>query len=200
MKSHELNEKLIEVYSFIANYIEQKNFPPTIREICSNCGIRSTASAHVYLEKLKAKGLLDNSPSKKRALTLNNKNKPNFSPIPIIGTITAGTPIFAVENLDGYCPLPPEFSNDKEHFALKVSGDSMINAGIYDKDVIIVEKTDNAENGQIVVALIEDSATVKRFYIKNGKYVLHPENDQMEDLVYDQVKVLGLVKGLYRKF
>jgi repressor LexA len=105
-----------------------------------------------------------------------------------------------VENLDGYCPLPPEFSNDKEHFALKVSGDSMINAGIYDKDVIIVEKTDNAENGQIVVALIEDSATVKRFYIKNGKYVLHPENDQMEDLVYDQVKVLGLVKGLYRKF
>ena len=199
MKSHEISEKLNEIYNFTVDYIQKNHYPPTIREICAKCNIKSTASAYVYIEKLKAKGLLEKSPSKKRSLSV-SKDKTNFKSIPLIGTITAGTPIFAVENLDGYYPLPPEFSINNETFALKVKGDSMINAGIYDKDVIIVEKSESAENGQIVVALIEDSATVKRFFIKDGKYLLHPENDQMQDKIYDELTILGIVKGLYRKF
>ena len=113
--------------------------------------------------------------------------------------VRAGSPIFAVENLDGYCPLPPEFASSNVDFALRVNGDSMINAGIYDKDLIIVKKQEYAENGEIVVALIDDSATVKRFYKDNDKIILHPENDTMSDMIFDKVDVLGVVKGLIRK-
>ena len=137
---------------------------------------------------------------KKRALKLSRPVLSNQGQIPLIGTVRAGTPIFAVENLDGYYPLPPDFIGFKDDFfALRVSGDSMINAGIYDKDVIIVKKQNYAENGEIVVALVDDSATVKRFYLEKDKIILHPENDEMEDLIFDDAKILGIVKGLYRK-
>lgn len=200
MKKKELSDKLNSVYKFTSDYINDNGFPPSVREICSKLNIKSTATAYSYIEKLRKKGFIDKSPMKKRALKLSRPVLSNQGQIPLIGTVRAGTPIFAVENLDGYYPLPPDFIGFKdEFFALRVSGDSMINAGIYDKDVIIVKKQNYAENGEIVVALVDDSATVKRFYLEKDKIILHPENDEMEDLIFDDAKILGIVKGLYRK-
>ncbi len=199
MKKEELELKLNEVYDFTVDFIAQNGFPPSVREICATLNIKSTATAYSYLNKLKNKGLLDKSPLKKRAIILPYKNL-QFKNIPVIGMVRAGSPIFAVENLDGYCPLPPEFSNSNVDYALRVDGDSMINAGIYDKDLIIVKKQEYAQNGEIVVALIDDSATVKRFYKNNDKIILHPENDAMSDMIFDKVEILGVVKGLIRRF
>ncbi|MBQ3597032.1 MAG: transcriptional repressor LexA [Clostridia bacterium] len=199
MKNENLNEKLDLIYNFTVNYVEDNGFPPSVREICAKCNIKSTATAYSYINKLKKKGLLSQSPSKKRALIVNSLKK-DYTSIPLIGTITAGTPIFAVENLDGYIPLPSEFNDSEDKFALKVRGDSMINAGICNNDVIIVQKTESAKNGDIVVALVDDSATVKRFFKHEDKICLHPENDNMEDMLFDNVVILGLVKGLIRKF
>ncbi len=192
-----IDEKIDKVYKFTIDYIESNGFPPSVREICSKLSIKSTATAYLYLEKLKQKGLLNKLPQKKRAISI--KDKANYKSIPLIGTIRAGSPIFAVENLEGYYPLPPDMLGDGD-FALKVSGESMINVGIFDKDVIIVKQQETANNGEIVVALIDDSATVKTFYKKGKKIILHPENDTMQDLIYDNVKILGIVKGLIRKF
>lgn len=194
-----LDEKLKEVYDFTVSYVNENGFPPSVRDICSECNIKSTATAYSYLEKLKEKGYISKSPMKKRALTLNNGSK-NYKTVPLIGTVRAGAPIFAVENLEGYFPLPEEFDFGKDEFALRVKGDSMINAGIKEKDIIIVSKQDTANEGEIVVALVDDSATVKRFFRRDGKIILHPENDYMQDLVYDEVYILGVVKGLLRKF
>lgn len=191
--------KLKEVYDFIVEYVENNSYPPTIRDICSSCSIKSTATAYSYVEKLKDQGLLNGNSQKKRSITLTNK-KNDCKMIPLIGTIRAGSPIFAVENLEGYYPLPKEFESSSATFALKVKGNSMINAGIFDNDIIIVRQQNTASNGEIIVALIEDSATVKRLYVKNGKYILHPENDQMQDMIYDDINILGVVLGLFRKF
>lgn len=191
-------EKMNQIYNFTVEFINDNGFPPSVREICSKLNIKSTATAYSYLERLKNKGLIEKSALKKRAISLPQKN--NFKTIPLIGTISAGTPIFAVENLEGYYPLPEEFNTTGSDFALKVKGESMINAGIFDNDIIIVKQQSIAENGEIVVALIDDSATVKRFFKKDGKFVLHPENDYMEDMIFDQVSILGVVKGLMRKF
>lgn len=192
-----IDEKLEKVYKFTVSYFEENGYAPSVREICAKLNIKSTATAYSYIEKLSAKGLINKSPLKKRAITVSN-NKTSFKKIPLIGTVTAGLPIFAVENLEGYYPLPPEFDGE-DFFALKIQGESMINAGINDKDIIIVKKQNSASNGEIVVALIDDSATIKRFYKRNGKVVLHPENDYMDDLIYDEVYILGIVKGLFRK-
>lgn len=198
MKKKELNDKLNKVYQYTSDYIKENGFPPSVREICAKINIKSTATAYSYIEKLQSKGLLDKCPNKKRAIKLPQAAK--RSGIPLLGVIRAGTPIFAVENLDGYYPLPPDMGEEKDCFALRVTGNSMINAGIYDNDVIIVKKQPYAENGEIVVAMVEDSATVKRFYKEKTCIVLHPENDDMEDLIYDNVTILGIVKGLFRKF
>lgn len=194
-----IDEKLNLVYNFTVDFIDQNGFPPSIREICSKLNIKSTATAYSYVEKLKQRGLFEKTPLKKRALSLACKQN-DFKTIPLIGVISAGSPIFAVENLEGYYPIPDEMNTGGNEFALKVSGDSMINAGIYDKDVIIVHQQNDAVNGDIVVALVEDSATVKRFYRRDGKIILHPENDLLEDMIFDNVTVLGVVKGLMRKF
>ncbi len=194
-----IDEKIKQVYNFTISFIDENGFPPSIREICTKLNIKSTATAYSYLERLKSKGLLDKSPLKKRAISLHSQ-LPKFKSVPLLGTIRAGEPIFAVENLEGYYPLPDELNSGGVEFALKVQGDSMINAGIYDKDIIIVHQQSNAENGEIVVALVDDSATVKRFYKKNGKIVLHPENDSMPDMIFEDVTILGTVKGLMRKF
>lgn len=199
MKREKINQKTDKVYKYVLSYTEENGFPPSIRDICAALNIKSTATVYSYVDKLKQRGLLANSPMKKRTIAPVTK-KSNFTSVPLVGTITAGAPIFAVENLEGYCPLPEDFNGTEDDFALRVSGESMINAGIYDKDIIIVKKCDTADNGSIVVALIDDSATVKRFYRKNGKIVLHPENDFMEDMVFDNVRILGIVKGLIRKF
>lgn len=199
MRKKELDEKLNEVYNFTIEFIQANGYAPSVREICLKLNIKSTATAYSYLERLKSKGLLEKSPMKKRAIVPTTKIN-GFISVPILGTIRAGTPMFAVENLDGYCPLPEEFSGGGSEFALRVQGDSMIKAGIFENDIIIVSQQPTAENGEIVVALVEDSATVKRFYNRNGKVVLHPENDDMEDMLFDNVQIIGIVKGLIRKF
>ncbi len=194
-----IDEKINQVYKFTVEFINDNGFPPSVREICAKLNIKSTATAYTYLEKLKDKGLLDKSPLKKRAISVVQQSQ-KFKSIPLVGTITAGEPIFAVENLEGYYPLPEEMNGGGVEFALRVKGESMINAGIYDKDIIIVHQQNSAENGEIVVALVDDSATVKRFYKKNGKFILRPENDSMSDMIFDEVSILGVVKGLMRKF
>lgn len=199
MKKEEIKNKVNEVYNFTVEYLEENGFPPSVRDICAKLNIKSTATAYSYLEKLRSQGLLDKTPLKKRAITL-TKKKNDFKSIPILGTIRAGVPIFAVENLEGYCPLPNEFASSENDFALKVSGDSMIKAGIYDSDIIIVAQQNTAQNGEIVVALIDDSATVKRFFKRKNEIILHPENDDMQDMIYKDVIILGVVKGLFRKF
>ena len=194
----DLDEKINNVYKFILDFTEQNSFPPSIRDICAKCDIKSTATAYLYIEKLKEKGLIDKSPLKKRSITISTKT--TFKSIPLIGTVRAGTPIFAVENLEGYVPLPSEFDKNDNEFALKVKGNSMIDADIKENDIIIVKVQNTAQNGDIVVALIDDSATVKRFYKKDNKIILHPENSELPDIILDKVEILGLVKGLIRKF
>lgn len=191
-------EKINQVYNFTVEFIKENGFSPSVREICAKLGIKSTATAYSYIERLKNMGIIEKSPLKKRAITLADRTE--FKSIPLVGTIRAGVPIFAVENLDGYYPLPEEFNTGGVEFALKVQGESMINAGIFDGDIIIVNQQNTANNGDIVVALIDDSATVKRFFKRDGKIVLHPENDDLEDMFFDQITVLGVVKGLMRKF
>jgi repressor LexA len=194
-----IEEKLNEVYEFTRDFIEDNGFPPSVREICAKLNIKSTATAYSYIEKLKERGMLNKSPLKKRALSM-PVPKNEYKTIPLLGTIRAGSPIFAVENLDGYIPLPEEFGMDKSDFALRVEGDSMIKAGIFENDIIIVNKQDTAISGEIVVALVEDSATVKRLIVGEEKIILHPENDTMSDMIFDDVKILGVVTGLIRKF
>ena len=189
-----------KVYDYIQNFIENNGYPPTIRELCQALGFSSTATAQYYVKKLKKQGLIKQDTLKKRSITLANDAKKNAFYVPEIGTVTAGLPILAVENLVGYCPLPDDFNCDDETFALRVSGNSMINAGIFDGDKIIVQKNPTCENGDIVVALIDDSATVKRFFRKDNKIILHPENEAFSDIVLDDVYIIGIVKGLIRKF
>ena len=195
----EINEKVYKVYDFTVNYLKENGFPPSIREICEKLNIKSTATAYSYVEKLKNMGLLEKSPLKKRAITPAVKQS-KVNKVPVLGVINAGSPIFAVENLEGYIPLSDDFNTKGSDFALKVRGDSMINAGIYNNDIIIVHQQNTAKNGDIVVAMVEDSATVKRFFLKDGKVILHPENDLMDDMVFPSVQILGTVIGLMRKF
>ncbi|MDE6273929.1 MAG: transcriptional repressor LexA [Clostridiales bacterium] len=192
-------QKLYDVLDFINQYGEENGFPPTVRDICHELSIKSTATAYSYVNRLKEMGLLNKAENKKRAVTLKTSDTVK---VPLIGTVTAGQPIFAVENFDGYYALPAaEFKAD-DMFMLRVSGESMIEAGIYDGDKIIVKKQETADDGDIVVAMfddgIEEGATVKRFFCRDGKYILHPENETMNDFVLDEVKILGKVIGLIR--
>lgn len=193
-----INDKLDVIYSYIVSYVETNGIPPTVRDICRDLNVKSTASAKYYVDKLIERGLITKLNDKKRSITLTNKQ--SYLSVPLIGNVTAGSPILAVENFDGYYPIPNEFKSDSELFMLKVFGDSMINAGIYDGDKIIVKKQETCDNGDIVVALLDDLTTVKRFYKKDNVYVLHPENDTMQDILLDKVEILGVVVGLIRKF
>lgn len=192
-------KKLYDVLDFINQYGEENGFPPTVRDICRELGIKSTATAYSYLNRLNDMGLLNKAENKKRAVTLKSGDTVK---VPLIGTVTAGQPIFAVENFDGYYTLPSaEFRGD-DLYMLRVQGDSMIEAGIYHGDKIVVRKQETAENGDIVVAMFDDGidegATVKRYFRRDGKIILHPENSTMSDFVLDRVTILGKVIGLLR--
>lgn len=191
------NEKYQVVYDFIRKYIAENGFSPSVREICANCGIKSTATAYQYINRLNEQGLINKAGNKKRAVSLKN-NAGNSVNVPLVGTVAAGQPIFAEQNYEGVYALPTDIFGSDEMFMLTVKGDSMIKIGMFDGDKIVVKKQDTADNGDIVVALVDDSATVKRFYKRNGKYILHPENDDMSDFVFDDVAVLGKVVGLMR--
>ncbi len=194
-----IDSKLNTLYNYIEDYVSTNGFSPTVREICKDLQIKSTATAHYYLNKLSKQGLLNKASDKKRAISI-KKNAIKTLSVPLVGTVTAGSPILAVENLEGYYPLPYDYKSDSELFMLRVRGESMINAGILNGDKIIVKKQETAENGDIVVALFDDEATVKRFYKRNGKLVFHPENDAMTDIIVDNANILGVVVGLMRKF
>ena len=195
-------DTLMKVLDYINRYVESNGFPPTVRDVCKDLGIKSTATAYSYINRLKDQGYLQKVDNKKRAVALRGGDTVK---IPFIGAVTAGQPILAQENFEGYYTLPAaEFQGD-DLFLLRVQGDSMIEAGIFDGDKIVVKKQEYAENGDIVVALfndgIEEGATVKRFYRRDGKVILHPENSALSDFVLDEesgVKLLGKVVGLLR--
>ncbi len=189
--------KMQAVLEFINEYNAEYGYAPTVREICAELNIKSTASAYYYLEKLKDEGWLSKSPNKNRAVSFKKNASVN---IPLIGTVTAGQPIFAYENYEDYYSFPAGSFRGSELFMLSVQGESMIDAGIYNGDKIVVRKQQTAENGDIVVALLDDSATVKRFYKRDGHFVLHPENESMQDIVVSEVAILGIVIGLVRTF
>ena len=191
--------KLDEVLVYVSEYSAKNGYSPSIREICAATGIKSTATCHYYLKKLAESGEISKTDSKKRALSV-VKDKTDYISVPLVGTVTAGTPILAYENLEEYCPLPTEFGESEELFMLRVKGQSMVDAGILNGDKVIVKKQNTAENGEIVVAFFDDGATVKRFYKKDGKIILHPENKTMSDIVLDDVSILGVVTGLIRKY
>ena len=194
-------EKLIKVMDYIRKFSEENGYTPSVREIGKECGIKSTATVHSYIEKLQNKGYLNKTDNKKRAVTIGKSSGVN---IPLLGTVTAGQPIFAYENYEDYYTFPVGEFKGEELFMLRVQGTSMIDAGIMDGDKIIVRRQQTAENGEIVVAMIneEGSATVKRLFRKNGQVVLHPENEALTDMIFEpgEVSILGKVVGLIRNY
>lgn len=187
-------EQLDEVLHFIEQFYDDNGYPPSVREICAGMGFKSTATAYNYIDRLRNMGMLQKTDNKKRAVSIQN----NLKKIPLIGTVTAGSPILATENYEGYYTVPSDEFKGENLFMLHVHGNSMIGAGIFDGDRIIVRQQATAENGEIVVALIDDSSTVKRFYKREDKIILHPENPSLSDIVLDNVVILGKVIGLIR--
>ena len=189
------------ILDFIKNEIQTKGYPPSVREIAQAVGLKSTSTVHGHLQRLEKRGLLHRDAMKPRAMEV--MGDPNFvrnnsTAVPVIGRVTAGMPILAEENLDDYVAIPEVMLGDGEHFILLVRGASMIDAGILDGDYIVVKKCSDALNGEIVVAMIEDSATVKRFFKENGRFRLQPENSRMDPIYADEVTILGKVVSLYR--
>ena len=191
-----LNEKQQKVLSFLQERA-QDGLPPTVREICAAAGIKSTSTVHAYLKTREENGYISRQSGLNRAIRLPGES---VARVPLLGKVTAGQPILAVEEVEDYVPYSGGGYQPGELFALRVSGTSMINAGIFDKDVVIVHKTPTAVNGDIVVALVGDEATVKRFYKENGHFRLQPENDAFEPIIVDEVSILGKVVSLVRYF
>ncbi|GAA0673016.1 MULTISPECIES: transcriptional repressor LexA [Clostridium] len=197
------NQKQSEIYEFLKKYTEEKGYPPSVREICEAVSLRSTSTVHGHLKRLEKKGLIKRDPTKPRALEileLNHGNK-EFIHIPVIGRVTAGMPVLAFENIEDTFALPANFvKHDRELFMLKVMGESMIEAGIQDGDFAIIEKASSANNGEIVVALIDNEATIKRFFKESDHIRLQPENSTMSPIIVDTCSILGKLVAIYRKY
>ncbi len=194
------DQRMEDMYEFIKSYIRTKSIAPSVREIGEGVGFRSTSTVHRYLHRLEDEGRIKLSEGKNRAIVLLEEDEEERG-IPLVGTVAAGIPITAVENITDYVDFVPLKSYSGELFALRVRGDSMINAGIFEGDLVIVEQTPYAENGDIVVALVDHSeATVKTFFKEDGHYRLQPENDFMEPIIVDEVEILGKVISLIRYF
>lgn len=199
-----ISEKQREILEFIKSEILNKGYPPAVRDICEAVHLKSTSSVHSHLETLEKNGYIRRDPTKPRAIEIIddqfNLLRREVVNVPLIGRVAAGEPLLAVENVETYFPVPAEYMPNAETFMLKVKGESMINAGIFDGDNILVQKQSDAQNGDMVVALVEDSATVKTFYKEDGHYRLQPENDTMDPIIVDQVEILGKVFGIFRFF
>ncbi|MGV3025861.1 transcriptional repressor LexA [Clostridium thermobutyricum] len=196
-------DKQSQIYEFLKVYTENKGYPPSVREICEAVSLKSTSTVHGHLKRLEKKGLIKRDPTKPRALEIVEFMQPKreMISIPIIGNITAGTPILATENIEDTFTLPLNFvKHDNELFILKVNGNSMIKAGINEGDLAIIEKRTSANNGDIVVALIEEEATIKRFYLEKDHIRLQPENDSMEPIIVENCSILGKLVGIYRDY
>lgn len=207
MSYGKISAKQQEILEFIKESILNRGYPPAVREICEAVHLKSTSSVHSHLETMEKNGYIRRDPTKPRAIEIIDDNfnltRRELVNVPIIGTVTAGEPILAVENIEGYFPISPEFLKNKQTFMLKVKGDSMINAGILSGDYILVEETPVASDGEIIVALLEDSVTVKRFFKEETSFRLQPENDTMEPIIVPQnspFSILGKVIGLFRTF
>ena len=197
-----ITKKQSEILEYIKSQILNKGYPPSVRDICTAVNLKSTSSVHAHLETLEKNGYIRRDPTKPRAIEIIDDNfnltRREVVNVPLIGQVAAGQPLLAVENITGYFPIPAEFIPKEEVFMLNVKGESMVNAGIYDGDQIIVKQQSTASNGEIVVALVDDSATVKRFYKENGHIRLQPENDFMEPIIVDSCEIIGKVIGLIR--
>lgn len=197
------SNKQMEIYEFIKSQIREKGYPPSVREIGAAVGLSSTSTVHGHLERLEKKGLIKRDATKPRTIEVieNSMNKKEMINVPIIGTITAGTPILAVENIEDTFPLPADYiKNNNQLFILKVYGESMIDAGILSGDFCIIEKTDSAENGDIIAALIDNEATLKRFFKEDNYIRLQPENKTMKPIIVHDCKIIGKLVGLYRQY
>ncbi len=202
MSQGKISKKQAEILEYIKEQILAKGYPPAVREICEAVTLKSTSSVHSHLETLEKNGYIRRDPTKPRAIEIIddsfNLTRREMVQVPIIGSVAAGEPLLAQQYIENYFPIPTEFLGSKETFMLKVKGDSMINAGVFDGDMVLVEKSEVASNGDMVVALVEDSATVKTFYKEKNHYRLQPENDDLEPIIVNDVGILGLVKGVFR--
>ncbi len=197
-----LSKKQQRVYDFIKKYMEQNSIPPTIREIGDAVGLASTSTVHAHLETLERKGYIGRKKSKNRYLEITESGFSGRSEkkVSIVGTVAAGKPIFADENIEGYFPVPREYAKDDESFMLRIKDDSMTGAGIFNNDLVLVQKQNFADNSDIVIALIDDNAACKRFFKEEGGYVLMPENEKYSPIRVNDVMILGKVIGLFRLF
>ena len=199
-----ISKKQLEILEYIISGILRVGYPPAVREICEAVNLKSTSSVHSHLETLEKNGYIRRDPTKPRAIEIIddtfNLTRREMVNVPIVGQVAAGEPILAEQNITNYFPIPIEFMPNNETFLLTVKGESMINAGILDGDMVLVESTSVASNGEMVVALVDDSATVKTFYKEESIYRLQPENDTMEPIIVSEVEILGKVIGVFRFF
>lgn len=201
----DLSQKQIEILLYIKSEIQRQGYPPAVREICKGVNLKSTSTVHGHLEKLESKGYIRKDPTKPRAIEILDKEddflliKKKTVDVPIVGKVTAGSPILAVENIEDTYPVPVELVEGHDVFLLKVQGESMIDAGILDGDLVLVKEQKSANNGEIVVALLEDEATIKRFYKEKSRIRLQPENQFMSPIYADEVSILGKAIGLFRR-
>ena len=202
MSKGKITDKQREILEYIKETILHKGYPPAVREICEAVHLKSTSSVHSHLETLEKNGYIRRDPTKPRTIEILDDDfaltRREMVNVPVIGTVAAGMPILAEENIEDYMPIPVEMLPNKEVFMLKVKGESMIEAGIFNNDKVIVAKQPDANNGDMVVALLDDSATVKTFYKENGHIRLQPENSSMDPIIVDDVQILGKVIGLFR--
>ena len=202
MSYGKISDKQKDILEYIKGQILCKGYPPAVREICEAVNLKSTSSVHAHLESLEKNGYIRRYPTKPRAIEIIddefNLTRREIVNVPVIGNVAAGAPLLAVEHIENYFPMPAEMLPNKETYMLNVKGDSMVNVGIFDGDKVLCEKTSTASNGEIVVALVDDSATVKRFFKENGHYRLQPENDYMDPIIVDRCDVIGKVIGLFR--
>lgn len=202
MANGKISSKQQEILSYIKDEILSRGYPPSVREICDAVHLKSTSSVHSHLETLEKNGFIRRDPTKPRAIEILDDEfgltRREMVNIPIVGRVTAGEPILAVENIENYYPMPVDMLPNADLFMLKVRGESMINAGIYDGDHVIIQQQSTARNGDIVCALIDDSATIKTFYKEDGYYRLQPQNDALSPIITRQCEILGKVIGLVR--
>ncbi len=202
MNSKALTSRQQEIYDFLKQQILERGYPPSVREICEAVHLKSTSSVFAQLERLENKGYIKRDPSKPRAIEICDSSfqsiRTETASIPVVGTVAAGQPILATQNIDSYFPIPLERVPSGQAFVLKVKGDSMVNIGIMNGDYVMVESCNEARNGDLVVALVDDSATVKNFYKEDGHIRLQPQNDSMEPIIVDDCTILGKVFGVYR--
>ena len=204
MAKGKISEKQRQILEYIKSEILAKGYPPAVRDICQAVDLKSTSSVHAHLETLEKNGYIRRDPTKPRAIEILdedfNLGRREVTNIPLVGAVAAGQPILAQQNIENYFPVPVEMAPNAQCFALQVKGESMIGIGINDGDYVFVKETASANNGDLVVALVDDSATVKTFYKENGYIRLQPENDAMEPIIVNDCKILGKVFGVFRLY